>query len=564
MKLIGTKFKFLLSFIILLIIVGCGSSGSSEQEINSKYLKVVYAPTNDESSIVPIEKYVVLNFTEILNKETVNSLSVYLLDETNNRTPAELYVSDTTVSIIPNEYFIADHLYTIVVTTDVEDIQGRSLFEEFTYIYRTISISFSDKDNDGIIDAADVDIDGDGVNDNGTDTDGDGIRDHADADVDGDGVVDNGTDTDGDGINNATDIDDDNDGIADNVDADADGDGMVDSDKTDSDGDGITDEAEENIFYTDPNDADSDDDGLNDGVEAALGTNPNNDDSDEDGIDDYTEVNIGSDPLNIASTPDDIDGDGIANDVDQDDDGDGVDDVDEQLNLLDNTDRPHPLFGQAQGPHNYSGSDITAPKEGDQFLYINVYTGVDAIVTIDRMTAGATITELDNSGVFDDNFQPRGDYASEIDYVQFSFEFVQSNTMTPIAPEQFVLTAIDNDNYEFIVFDDTPAYYLTDNNTSLIYYSGSGNGIDDVFQEAYESDGLGAPGGGLSDHPSYTVTSIYLDTNRFSIRTGAGRNGVAYHSYSFDPTLTANYTITSPYIDIDTDGDGIIDRFDTQ
>ena len=34
-----------------------------------------------------------------------------------------------------------------------------------------------DTDSDGIIDAADADVDGDGTLDNGTDTDGDGIND---------------------------------------------------------------------------------------------------------------------------------------------------------------------------------------------------------------------------------------------------------------------------------------------------------------------------------------------------------------------------------------------------
>jgi hypothetical protein len=645
MKFKGTKLKFLLSFIFLLLIVGCGSS-SSIQETDSKYLNVVYAPMSDETSIVPIEKSVVLTFTEILNEETVNNQTVYLLDANNDRTPVQMYVSDKMVTIIPGEYFIADYSYTIVVTTEVEDIQGRSLLEEFRYVYTTISITTLDSDNDGIIDGADVDVDGDGINDNGTDTDGDGIRDIADADIDGDGITDNGIDTDEDGINNATDTDDDNDGtpdtsdafptnpnetadtdgdgigdnsdadingdgindngtdtdgdgindandpdidgdgisndadafptdptettdtdgdgIGNNADADADGDGTIDNGKTDSDGDGITDESEQNIFQTDPNIADTDNDGIKDGDEITFGTDPNNADSDEDGIDDNTEILIGSDPLNFASTPDDIDADGLVNDIDNDDDGDGIDDVDEQLNILDNTGQPHLIFGQAQGPYSYNGSDIAAPKEGDKFLYINVYTGVDAIVTIDKMTVGATITELDNTDVFDENFQPRGNYLSESDYIQFNFEFFESTTDMPIPTTQIVLTAIDNDNNEFIVFDDTPAYYLTDENTNLIYYSESGNGIDDVFQDAYKSDGNGAPGSALSDHPSYTITAIYLDTNKFSLRTGSGRSGVAYHSYSFDPAVKANYTTASQYVDIDTDGDGIIDRFDTQ
>lgn len=139
MELKSTKLKVLLSFILLLFfLVGCGSNNSSEKDIESKYLKVVYVPTSDDSLVVPIEKYIVLNFTDTLNKETINNSTIYLLDENNHRPPVELYVSEKTVSIIPNEYFIADHLYTIVVTTDVEDIQGRSLYEKFTYIFRTI------------------------------------------------------------------------------------------------------------------------------------------------------------------------------------------------------------------------------------------------------------------------------------------------------------------------------------------------------------------------------------------------------------------------------------------
>ncbi|MBC3846127.1 cell surface protein SprA [Winogradskyella echinorum] len=65
------------------------------------------------------------------------------------------------------------------------------------------SSTLSDEDLDGIPDIADVDVDGDGTDDNGTDTDGDGINDQTDADVDGDGTIDNGQDTNVDGINDS-------------------------------------------------------------------------------------------------------------------------------------------------------------------------------------------------------------------------------------------------------------------------------------------------------------------------------------------------------------------------
>ena len=59
----------------------------------------------------------------------------------------------------------------------------------------------TDDDGDGIPNVADVDINGDGIADNGTDTDGDGISDISDSDVNGDGIIDNGPDINADGIN---------------------------------------------------------------------------------------------------------------------------------------------------------------------------------------------------------------------------------------------------------------------------------------------------------------------------------------------------------------------------
>jgi len=46
-----------------------------------------------------------------------------------------------------------------------------------------------DDDNDGILDGCDVDTNGDGIPDNGTDLDADGINDGCDPDIDGDGVI---------------------------------------------------------------------------------------------------------------------------------------------------------------------------------------------------------------------------------------------------------------------------------------------------------------------------------------------------------------------------------------
>jgi len=136
--------------------------------------------------------------------------------------------------------------------------------------------------------------------DNGKDSDGDGINDASDSDVNGDGIVDNGIDTDGDGINDAHDNDDDNDGLSDDTEAhlgtnplsvDSDNDGISDFDEgtEDSDRDGIIDALESSIL-------DSDNDGVFDDKDVSN-NNPNND-SDGDGQVNSKEMECeGGDPL---------------------------------------------------------------------------------------------------------------------------------------------------------------------------------------------------------------------------------------------------------------------------
>jgi len=187
-----------------------------------------------------------------------------------------------------------------------------------------------DTDGDGIPDGADVDVNGDGIPDNGTDSDGDGINDRADADsnpglpdMDRDGVIDAyDLDVDGDGIDNVTEGtgDLDGDGIPDYRDLDTDGDGIPDilEGAGDSDGDGIP----------DYRDLDSDNDGVPDALELA-GLHM---DTDGDGIPDRFDVDqtggadANRDGIDDAPLPD-TDGDGLPDHVDPDQDNDGIPDV---------------------------------------------------------------------------------------------------------------------------------------------------------------------------------------------------------------------------------------------
>jgi len=194
-----------------------------------------------------------------------------------------------------------------------------------------------DADGDGLPDADDP-------NDANPDTDGDGIPDGADVDVNGDGIPDNGTDSDGDGINDASDVDQvgggdaDGDGIADSADtidnrADADGDGLPDAldpndANTDSDGDGIPDGADVDVNGDGipDNGVDSDGDGINDRADAD--SNPGLPDTDRDGVIDAYDMDIDGDGIdNVTEGSGDLDGDGIPDNRDLDTDGDGIPDI---------------------------------------------------------------------------------------------------------------------------------------------------------------------------------------------------------------------------------------------
>lgn len=153
-----------------------------------------------------------------------------------------------------------------------------------------------DFDGDGLINENDPDDDNDGVNDNidvdpfnvHSDTDGDNLSDIHE--TGGDGVFNVGTDT------NPLNKDTDND--------------LINDDVEDSNRNGFVDVGE-----TDPLKADSDEDGINDGIE----------DSNQNGMLDAGET----DPLNLCDpvatfNACDFDGDGFPNNIDLDNDNDGV------------------------------------------------------------------------------------------------------------------------------------------------------------------------------------------------------------------------------------------------
>jgi hypothetical protein len=308
-------------------------------------------------------------------------------------------------------------------------------------------IALIDTDGDGTPDATDTDDDGDGLSDaqdpKPLDTDNDGINNDVDTDDDGDGILDSAEapgqslDTDNDSTPNATDTDDDNDGIPDTTEQgtlvggvytlpdsdgdglpdladalDTDGDGIADNVDTDDDGDGLSDAQDPKPLDTDndgtPNATDTDDDGdgILDSAESpgqVLDTdndstpNATDTDDDNDGIPDTTEQGtlVGgvytlpdSDGDGIPDLADalDTDGDGIADNVDTDDDGDGLSDAQD----------PKPLDTDNDGINN----DVDTDDDGDGILDSAEAPG-QSLDTDNDSTPNATDTDDDNDGIPD-------------------------------------------------------------------------------------------------------------------------------------------------------------------
>jgi Thrombospondin type 3 repeat len=259
----------------------------------------------------------------------------------------------------------------------------------------------ADLDGDGMGNAQDPDIDNDGIentldvfpydNTEWYDTDGDGIGNNTDTDDDthdvtgvGDGVLDvnddmpldplETLDTDNDGIGNNADDDDDGDGVQDSIDIfpldstehlDLDTDGIGDNSDPDIDGDGALNTNDAFPFLASEQ-KDTDGDGLGD---------KSDNDIDGDGVTNgpFTSGNY-ADPSDTVFTGNDefpftdseyvdTDGDGIGNNADLDDDGDGLPDSSDDF-PLDNSEQKD-LDGDGIGDRSDPDIDGDGISNGD-------------------------------------------------------------------------------------------------------------------------------------------------------------------------------------------------------
>jgi len=372
-----------------------------------------------------------------------------------------------------------------------------------------------------------IDNNADGFNDNfdpSADSDNDGIPNFYDTnfpgyiDTNGDGVNDN-MDKDLDGIPNHLDLDSDNDGIPDTVEAygvDTDGDGLIDN-------------------YTD-----TDNDGFSQNVDAN---------------------NTGVSGSNIGLGAPDFDGDGIPNYLDTDSDNDGIPDVIEAGGTDSNNDGKVDNFIDANSDgltDNYTGATAllkTGPdvspvngradsypnKNLDRDFRPNPYDlDSDGDGIVDVIEAG--FPDINLNGIVDGSFGTNG-WSTTIS-ARAALNLL--NTDNNGNPDYLDIDADDDGIPDNIEGQSTAAYKLptttdTDGDGIMSPYDNSvAYGGSGIFPYDHDGDGI----------PDYKD----LDTD-----SDGAPDVVEGNDWNLNGIADENVTLTG----IDTDGDGLDDRFDS-
>ncbi|HTF06173.1 MAG TPA: gliding motility-associated C-terminal domain-containing protein [Bacteroidia bacterium] len=515
-----------------------------------------------------------------------------------------------------------------------------------------------DSDNDGIVDvieAGGVDGDNDGIIGTGpiTDTDGDGLSDVADTDNGGTPLpIPN---TDGAGGANYLDIDSDNDGIVDNIEGqptatyvpptgnDTDGDGIDDAYDTivGFGGAGITPTNTDGADSPDYLDLDSDNDGSGDLVEGwdtdndgTPNTVPSGNDSDNDGLDDAFDVdgtsttngggstNGGTVPtgfpdLDVAGgepdwrDPLDTDGDGIANNIDLDDDNDGIPDTFEASGDTDGDGIPDSLdldsdndgipdVIEAGGTDNdgdgiIDGFTDTNNDGLDDNTAANPLPvpdtdgdGIPDVTDLDSDNDG--ITDVTEAGGTDTNGDGIIDGYTDTDGDGLSDNVDPNNGGTPLPTPDTDGDGVndmldldsDNDGITDVTeaggvdangdgvidgYTDTDGDGLSDNvdpnngGTPLPTPDTDGDGINDMLDLDSDNDGIvDVVEAGGTDANGDGIIDGYVDTDGDGLSDNVDPNNGGTPL----PTPDTDNDGNVDYLDIDADNDGIVDNIEAQ
>ncbi|MEP1588197.1 MAG: Hint domain-containing protein, partial [Tateyamaria sp.] len=426
-----------------------------------------------------------------------------------------------------------------------------------------------DTDGDGILDSEDLDSDNDGISDieesgvdvslydtdgNGTidadeivDTNNDGLDDRID-ELDGtlDGEVNAARDTDGDGIADYLDLDSDNDGISDlresgidpALDADNDGtidinaDGSAGGEAADLNRDGIADVVQQDAGgATIPlTVADTDNDGLADYIDL---------DSDDDGISDFIESRPTDDFVPYDNT--DSDGDGI-------------------IDLVDNDPAPNFAFGGDFNPAlpdtdgNGTADVLDLDSDGDGILDENESGLTGTGTSTNGIDDGSNVTFADQDGQVGntetgvDGLEDYTDNTSDNDATDVDFRSVQDSDNDGIGDHE----DLDDDNDGILDADeigDTDGDGIDDR----LDLDSDNDGISDLEESGIDLDVFDTDRDGQIDGTDFT------DTNNDGLDDGADAlDGTSLDGGTDAPRDTDGDGVADQ-VDLDSDNDGISD-----
>ncbi len=431
-----------------------------------------------------------------------------------------------------------------------------------------------------------------------SDTDGDGSFDHLDIDSDNDGILDSVE-----GLANSQDIDSDNDGITDNVEAqstagyiapsgnDADNDGLDDAyDATPLTGvagsGGLTPVNTDGADLADYLDADSDNDGKADITERGDGqptSVTSTTDTDGDGLLDIFEAgtpNDGNDPndnnvttaagatvtnaseynlaataslatnlsnvsgttINLAFRDGDTDDDAINDNIDIDDDNDGI---------LDTTEQAAPV------PGNFTGVDFTNRQIGTTgVFYSGAKTGAGTASTTGSGNLSISLTGP-STGQYDMTFTaPTTVIVGGATSTGNFFTLAETETLT--AADGAMITLQNNDNQ--LLIETSPGVFTS----GITSYTANSISFR-VNQVNPAATGLSSnttvyvgAGDGTFAFTTTTTHLIWQDTS-----TLGGADGVTLN-FAFSVDKDLNSDGAKDRLDIDADNDGITDNIEAQ
>ncbi len=133
--------KLFFFIISIFFLFGCSDNNattSQEPTASTHYLSISKAPINTEP--ISIVQNIALEFSKELNQNTLNGSSIYLVENTpdgNASVETDLKVSTNKVTLSPLNYLNVLSNYTLVVTTEVQDIEGRSLTQDYHFRFTT-------------------------------------------------------------------------------------------------------------------------------------------------------------------------------------------------------------------------------------------------------------------------------------------------------------------------------------------------------------------------------------------------------------------------------------------